>query len=535
MKEAREHNPWLAMTVLSLGLFMTLLDLTIVNIAVPSILSDLHASLDQVLWVLNGYSLFYAVLLITSGRLGDYFGPRNLFALGIVVFTLASAFSGLAQNAGELIVSRGLQGLGAAILAPQSLPIMLSLFPPARRGGVFAIYGVLAGIAVLAGPTLGGWLVTTFGWRWIFYVNLPIGLLTFVLALRFVPDLRIGLRHRLDWLGVLLVTGGLLGVVFGLIEGERYQWGQVAGFVSIPLIIACGVALLAVFLLQQARRQDSEPLVPFAVFADRNFTVMAIVLCAVGFAILGVFLPLTIFFQSVLGLSAVAAGLTVAPQPVAMMLTSGIAGGLSQKVSGKYLLIPGLLLFAAGTAYIAWAAHADASRWTFLPGLIVSGFGMGFVWTPVFSLATRDLRPELAGVASGVINTIQELGTVVASAAVGALLQNRLAVALHDQAVHYSAALPAFAREPFIAGFASAARNGFQVGRGENGASLPHAFAALGNAVFTHAFSDAMRATLPLPIAVILVAAALTLFSRAGGAAAQPEPAAVPEKQPIAV
>ncbi|HEX6489497.1 MAG TPA: DHA2 family efflux MFS transporter permease subunit [Candidatus Dormibacteraeota bacterium] len=524
MTEGRQYNPWLAMAVLSLGLFMTLLDLTIVNIAVPSILTGLNATLDQVLWVLNGYSLFYAVLLITCGRLGDVFGPRNMFATGIVVFTAASMFSGLAQNPAELIISRGLQGLGAAMLAPQSLPIMLSLFPAERRGGVFAIYGVLAGIAVLAGPTLGGWLVTSFGWRWIFYVNLPIGIVTLVLALLWVPDLRVGLRHKLDWLGVLLVTGGLLGVVFGLIEGERYNWGPVAGFVSIPLIIATGVVLLAVFLFQQARRQGSEPLVPFAVFRDRNFTLMALVLCAMGFAILGVFLPTTIFLQSVLGLSAVAAGLTVAPQPIAMMFTSGLAGGLSQRISGKYFLIPGLLLFAAGVAYIAWAAAADAGRWAFLPGLIVSGFGLGFVWTPVFSLATRDLRPELGGVAAGVINTIQELGTVIASAAVGALLQNRLAASLHTQAVHYSSALPPAARDRFVAGFSSAAHTGFQVGAHQTGASLPAQFAAIANAVFTHAFSDAMKATLPLPIGIILLAVVATFFARASKLSASTQP-----------
>ena len=525
MSDTRTYNPWLAMTVLCLGLFITLLDLTIVNIAVPSISTGIHASLDQVLWVLNSYSLFYAVLLITFGRLGDVVGPRNMFAAGIVVFTLASAFSGLAQNPAELILSRGLQGLGAAILAPQGLPIMLSLFPVERRAGVFAIYGVLAGVAVLAGPLLGGWLVTAFGWRSIFYVNLPVGVLTLLLALVWVPDLRVGRMHRLDWVGVLFVSGGLLGIVFGLIEGERYSWGSVVGFVSIPLVLAAGVALVGVFLVQQTRRQGSEPLVPFAVFADHNFTLMALVLGAMGFSMLGVLLPLTIFLQSVLGLSAVAAGLTLAPWPLAMMLTSGIASSLSQKISGKYFLIPGLLLFAAGTAYIAWSAHADASRWTFLPGLVVSGLGLGFVWTPVYSLATRDLRPELGGVASGVINTIQELGAVIASAAVGALLQNRLAAALHDQAIQYSASLPAEARSPFVAAFSTAAKNGLQVGTGQTGTKvglppgLPSPLAAqiqhVATLVFTHGFSDAMRATLPLTVAVVVLAAVAAGFARA--------------------
>ncbi|TMF91016.1 MAG: MFS transporter [Chloroflexi bacterium] len=212
----KTSRPKVALAVLSLGLFMTLLDITIVNIAIPNLTESLGASLDQVLWVLNAYSLLYAVLLITSGRLGDVLGPRNVFAAGVALFTLASLGSGLAQTPGELILARAAQGLGAAILAPQGLPLMLELFPPDRRAGVFAIYGMLAGSAVVAGPTLGGLIVTHFGWRWIFFVNLPVGVLTLALALRFVPDLRSGRLHRFDIPGVLQATAGLLGVVFGL-------------------------------------------------------------------------------------------------------------------------------------------------------------------------------------------------------------------------------------------------------------------------------------------------------------------------------
>ena len=511
--KAFTKNPWAAMSVLVLGLFMTLLDLTIVNIAIPRIVDGLHASLDQVLWVLNAYSLLYAVLLITAARLGDVFGPRRMFAAGVAIFTVASAASGLAQDPTQLIIARAAQGLGAAVLAPQSLPIMLRLFPADRRGGVFAVYGVIAGLAVVAGPTLGGLLVTNFGWRWIFYVNIPVGILTFVLALAVLPHYRTGLRHRFDLVGVLLVTAGLLGLVFGLIEGQRYDWGAVTGGVTIPEIIGAGVAVLAAFFVHQALRQDREPLLPFKVFKDRNFSLMTVVMAGMGFAILGAFLPLTIYLQSVLGLSAIQAGLTIAPQPVAMMIASSIAAPLSQKVNGKYLLIPGLVMFAAGLGYIDWTVQAGADRWALLPGLIVSGLGLGCIWLPLFSLATRDLQPELAGVASGVMNTIQELGTVVASAAVGALLQNQLATDLHSQAVKYSAQLPPTARDGFVAGFSHAVGRGLEVGVSQAGSGL-------GLAVFTHAFVDAMRISMLLPIAVIVVAAIVTFGVRAGRAQA---------------
>ena len=517
MTETRRSSaPWLALAVLALGLFMTLLDLTIVNVAIPSLVDDLRASLDQILWVLNGYSLVYAVLLITSGRLGDIFGPRNMFAAGVVVFTIASAFSGLAHDPTQLILARGAQGFGAAMLAPQGLPIMTSLFPPDRRGGVFAIYGSLAGLAVLLGPVLGGFIVTNFGWRWIFYINLPIGLITFVLALAFIPDLRPGLRHRLDFAGVALASAGLLGVVFGLIEGQRYEWGTVWAGITIPEIIAAGVAVLALFLVIQWRRQDKEPLLPFAVFKDRNYTLMTLVMLAMGFAIVGVFLPMTIYYQSVLGLSAFAAGLAIAPQPLAMILMSGGAAALANRYA-KYILIAGLSLFAIGIAYIAWTAQVASNRWSFVPGLVIAGVGMAGIWTPVFSLATRDLQPRLAGVASGVISTVQELGAVIGSAAIGALLQNQLAADLHSRAASYSAQLPQPVQGPFVAGFSQAAKGGLEIGRGQTGtnvalpagvpAQIAQQIQQVAHAVFTQAFVDAMRPTMALAIAVILVAA----------------------------
>jgi EmrB/QacA subfamily drug resistance transporter len=505
-----------ALAVLVLGLFMTLLDLTIVNIAIPSILDGLHASLDQVLWVLNAYSLLYAVLLITSARLGDIYGPRKLFAIGVVIFTVASGLSALAQDPTQLIISRALQGLGAAVLAPQGLPLMMSLFPADKRGGVFAIYGTASGLAVIAGPTVGGFLVSHFGWRSIFTVNLPIGVITFALALLLIPDLRPGRKHRLDLTGVALATAGLLGVIFGLIEGQRYDWGVVSGFITIPEIIAAGVVLLAAFFYYQWRRQGAEPLLPFEVFKDRNFTLMTFVMASMGFAILGLYLPLTIYLQSVLGLSPIDAGLTIAVQPLVTMFASGVAAGLSQKVNGKYLLMPGLVALAAGSGYIDWAAHAGSGRWDFLPGLIASGLGMGFIWIPVFSIGTRDLPAHLAGVASGVINTIQELGGVIASAAVGAFLQNRLALALHDHAVAASGQLPEPYRASFVNGFSNAGHTGFEVGVGQSGANvqLPAQVQAIAHYVFTHAFVDAMHPTLLLPIAILVLAAVASVFVR---------------------
>ncbi len=521
----RRVRPVGALVVLSLGLFMTLLDLTIVNVAIPRISDGLGAGLDSILWVLNAYSLVYAVLLITSGRLGDIAGPRRLFMIGTAVFTAASLLSALATSPAELILSRAAQGLGAAILAPQGLPILLSIFPREKRAVVFAIFGVLAGLAVLAGPTLGGFLVTRFGWQSIFYVNLPVGVLVIAAAVVLVPDIRPGTRHRLDITGVGLATLGLLGVVYGLIEGQRYQWGTITGVVSIPMVIVAGAVVMALFLLHQARRQDREPLLPFAVFGNRNFSVMTFVLSAMGFTIVAFYLPLTIYLQSVLGLSAIDAGLTIAAQPLTMILLSGVANGIMARVSPKSLLIGGLLGLAAGTGFIALAIHADSGRWSFLPGLILAGAGMAFIWGPVYNLATRDLRPEHAGVASGVINTIQELGAVLGGAVVGAVLQTQLATNLRNGAMARAALLPAPARASFIDGFSHAGRSGLAVGAGQNGvpagalAHLPATVAAqvqqASHDVFATAFVDSMRPTLFIGMAVVLIAAAIACLARA--------------------
>src|SRR6516162_3872281 len=267
-------NPWAVLVVVSLGFFMTLLDLTIVNIAIPNMIDRLNASLDDVLWVLNAYALVLAVLVITAGRLGDLIGQRTMFVAGIAVFTAASAACGFGPTAGWLIGFRAVQGLGAAMLMPQTLAIVTMTFPPERRGAAFGIWGAVAGLATIAGPTLGGLLVTAFDWRWIFFVNLPIGVAVLALTFVIIPDLKPGRRHQLDLLGVALASAALLAICYGLVEGERYNWGTITGFITIPLVIGIGVLLLVAFLLVQRMTQGQEPLVPFALFRDRNYSVV---------------------------------------------------------------------------------------------------------------------------------------------------------------------------------------------------------------------------------------------------------------------
>ena len=396
-------NPWAVLLVVSLGFFMTLLDLTIVNIAIPNLITNLHASLDDVLWVINAYALVLAVLVITAGRLGDLVGPRVMFTSGIAVFTAASAACGLAPSPGWLIAFRAVQGLGAAMLMPQTLTIITNTFPAERRGAAFGIWGAVAGVATIAGPTLGGLLVTVFDWRWIFYVNLPIGVIVLLITPMIIPDLRLGRRHRIDIPGVLLASAGLLAICYGLVEGQKYNWGTITGFISIPLILGLGVALLLAFLLVQKLTQDKEPLVPFALFRDRNYSVVNWVSCVLAIGMMGIFLPLTIYFQSVLGFTALKAGLTMAPASLMSIFVAPVAGRMVDKIGGKYILMTGLTLFGVGMGWLALIAHPTSTWPTFLAPLTVAGFGLGCIFAPMTTVAMRNVDPRMAGAASGVL------------------------------------------------------------------------------------------------------------------------------------
>jgi len=537
-------NPWVALSVLSLGLFMTLLDVTIVNVAIPQLIDSIGASFDEAVWVINAYLLVLGVALITAGRLGDLYGPRNVFLAGIALFTLASAACGLASSPGLLIAARAVQGLGAALLTPQSLSIVLALFAPERRGAAFSVNGITAGVASAAGPTLGGVIVTQWDWRGIFFVNLPVGIVTIVLTLWLVPDVRPGHRHRLDLSGVTVASLGLVAITFALIEGQRYSWGHVWAFVSIPLLLGVGVVLLAAFVVMQRRRQHGprEPLVPFALFADRNYTLMNVVSAALQLGLVGLFLPFTIYLQSVLGLNALQAGLVYVPSSAVSLLLTPVVGRLVDRIGGKLILITGLTAFAAGLGLLDLAAGVRASRWAFVPGILIIGAGTSAIFVPLFTLAMGQVKPQLAGAASGVLQTTRQLGGVLGTAAVGALLQNRLAASLHDQARQRAHELPVGARHDFIASFAHAARGGLDVGAGQTGNSLhaptglPRAAAQhlhqVGVQVFDHGFAAALHPSLLLPVIVLALAALASVTIRPVRPAASQTPPPGQRAQP---
>ncbi|WP_433894038.1 MFS transporter [Streptomyces sp. CA-111067] len=507
-------NPWAILTVLSIGFFMTLLDLTIVNIAIPDMVDHLNASLDQILWITNAYTLALAVLMITSGRLGDLSGKKNLFIYGVGLFTVASLACGLAQDPGQLITFRAIQGVGAAMLLPQTLSLIVDVFPAEKRGVALGVWGIVAGVSGAAGPTVGGLLVTKLDWRWIFFVNIPLGVLCIIGAVMWFPEPKRQVRHRFDVPGVVLSSLALFLLSFGLIEGEKYDWnGWIWATIGAAFVVG------GIFLVYQKGQQDNEPLVPFSLFKDRNFTIMNFIGIAISFGIVGLFLPITVYLQSVLGYSALKAGVVLLPLSVGTFVMAGPAAVLAQKLGGKYVLLTGLLLFGGGLGWIMEVADVGKSWTGLVAPLFIMGMGAGCTFSPMAAEVMRNVPPKLTGAASGVNNALRQVGSVLAGAVVGAVLQGQLASSLKDQAKQRAGDVPASFRPEFLKGFDSAGKH-LEVAGNTSGFKLPSNVPAsaarqiqeASTSVFGHGFIDAMRPTLLVSVGVMALGVISCLF-----------------------
>jgi EmrB/QacA subfamily drug resistance transporter len=506
--------PIVTLAVLALGYFMILVDSTIVSVALPSIAQGLGASLDQALWIFNATSLVYTVLLIAAGRMGDIYGSRRMFLLGLALFTLASGWCGYAQSPLQLIVARLLQGLGGSLLAPQAVAILTTIFPPERRGAAFGIWAALAGVAAIAGPLAGGMIVTGWSWRGVFLVNVPLGVLSFILTLLLVPNVRPSRREALDLGGVGLASLGLFLLVFGLIEGEPYRWGAIWNGLTIPMVMAAGAVVLATFVVWE--RRQAAPLLPVSLLRNRNYMLSNWAAGALMFALVGLFVPVMIYLQSALRMSAMQSGLTVVPLSVATIFTAPLAGRLVDRIGGKYILMTGLLLFGTGMALLAWLAAPTAERATFLIPMVLAGLGLGCVFPPSDTMAMREARSEEAGSAAGLLGMTREFSGVLSTAVVGAVLQNRLVAALREEAASHSGGLLGAHQEAFNAAIAAATEGGIQIGELQDvGLELPAGVAseiapgvqALLGDVFAAAFSTAMRPTLGVSVLILVLGA----------------------------
>jgi EmrB/QacA subfamily drug resistance transporter len=430
MKVASAPKPrsgWPALWALVIGFFMILVDTTIVSVANPAIKADLDPgtpNLDNVVWVTSAYLLAYAVPLLITGRLGDRFGPKYLYLIGLAVFTLASLGCGLSGTLEWLIALRAVQGLGAAMMTPQTMAVITRTFPPNQRGAAMGLWGATSGVAMLVGPLAGGLLVDSLGWEWIFFINIPVGIVGFVLAAILVPKLETH-PHRFDMVGVVLSALALFLIVFGLQEAEHYDWGVIWGPITVWSLIISGVAILGLFIWQQAKTK-SEPLVPLELFRDRNFSIANLTISTVGFTVTAMSLPMMFFYQLALGLSPTDSALLLVPMAIMAGVFSPLAGRLLDRVDPRLLLVPGLLAAAISLGWYALLMVSDVPTWAFLFPSALMGLANAGMWGPLATTATRNLSPRQAGAGSGIYNTTRTIGSVLGSAAIAAVLQSRL-------------------------------------------------------------------------------------------------------------
>ncbi|MGD7705347.1 MFS transporter [Microlunatus sp. Y2014] len=467
-RDPRLDRPWPALWSMVFGFFMILVDTTIVSVAMPKLMEGLRTDINGAIWVTSAYLLAYAVPLLITGRLGDRVGPRTMYVIGLGVFTGASLWCGFADSIEMLIIARVVQGLGAACLTPQTMTTITRLFPGQKRGPAMSVWGATAGIAILVGPLLGGVLTDLLGWEWIFFVNVPVGVVGIGLALRFVPRFPVR-SHSFDWLGVVLSAIAMFLLVFGIQEGETYAWGTItdslviAGVatgipVSVPGLIIAGVGCLTLFLVWQAMNRR-EPLIPLGLFTDRNFSVASVAIAAMGFAMTGIGLPYTLYLQLARGMSPTQAALMLIPMAVMSLAMARPVGRLVGRVDPRFLAMAGFGLTAVSMVIFWLLLHTDTTVWVLLVPATLQGFSTSLVWSPLSMNATYNLPMDRAGAGSGVYNTTRQVGSVLGSAAIAAVMQMRLVSHLGGGAAGSAEAmgpLPEPLREPFAAAMGEA-------------------------------------------------------------------------------
>ncbi|MEU3525520.1 DHA2 family efflux MFS transporter permease subunit [Streptomyces sp. NPDC038707] len=404
--------------VTSVAGFMAALDNLVVSTALPSIRKDLGGALEDLEWTVSAYTLTFAVLLMFGAALGDRFGRRRLFMVGLAVFTGASAAAALAPGIGSLIAARAVQGVGAAVMMPLTLTLLTAAVPAARRGMVYGIWGAVNGLGVASGPLIGGSLTEHVSWHWIFWLNVPLGLAALPLARMRLTESR-GTGARLDVPGTLLASGGLFGLVYGLVRGPADGWTD---SVVLTALTAAGV-LLAGFVGYSSRA--AAPMLPMRLFRSRAFSGINAASLLMFVGMFGSIFLLSQYMQGVLGYSPTEAGLRLLPWTGMPMLVAPVAGFLADRVGGRPVVATGLFLQAAGLGYLALVATADASYAVQLPALILNGVGMALYFAPAAHLVMSSVRPQEQGIASGANNALREVGGALGIAVMSSIFSAR--------------------------------------------------------------------------------------------------------------
>ena len=420
----------IALVIVAMAFVMDLLDNTIVNIAIPSIRADLGASYSTIQWLIAGYALSFATLLITGGRMGDVFGYKKLFLIGVGGFTFASLLSGAAWSSEILIVARLLQGAMAALMVPQVMSLMQVMYKPRERGPIMGIFGALAGVAASLGPVVGGILIhfniAGLEWRPIFLINIPVGIVVIYFAIKYLPEGKSPHPLKLDVIGTFLIMIAMFLLVFPLIQGRELDWPA-----WIFAVMASSIPVLILFGWWQVvkEKRDNSPLIVPALLRVKTFIAGLLVNISFEGAMIGFFLPFTLLLQIGLGYDIIEAALTGIPTAIGISLTMAIVAQKLIPILGRYTIVLGTVVMAAGLGLIFYMLHTSGlstTPWQFIPGLLVTGAGMALIMAPMFSVVLNDVDPKHAGSASGVLNAVQQLGGAIGTALIGVVFFGQL-------------------------------------------------------------------------------------------------------------
>lgn len=442
-----ERRRWLVLAVTVAAQFMVIVDVSVVNVALPAIKHDLHFSQDSLQWVITAYAIMFGGMLLLGGRLADLLGRRRMFMTGVAVFTAGSLLSGLAWSAGTLIATRALQGLGGALLAPAALSIIVTTFSEGReRNQALGVMGAASGCGGAVGVLLGGVLTSDLSWSWIFFVNLPVGVAVLAVSPWLLSESRAALSHRhFDVAGAGSITAGIMLLVYAITRAGQHGWGSAA---SIGLL-AAAAALILTFVAIEAR--SPAPLLPLRIFRARTLSAANAISAMVGAAAFGQFFLLALYLQQVLGYSAVRTGVAFIAITVAIVLFSNLAQSLTTRLGVRPTLTAGLLLTAAGGALYARMPAGGHYFWDVFPGLLVSGIGLAFTFVPVMIAGLTGVQGDDAGVASGLLNTSRQIGGAIGLAAVTTIASTATSHYAHAHAA--LAAGPAAMTHGFQAAF----------------------------------------------------------------------------------
>src|SRR6476469_7216121 len=449
---ATERRKWLALALLSAVQFMVVLDIAIVNVALPSIKIDLGFSQENLQWVISAYALFFGGFLLLGGRAADLLGRRRLVLAGLVLFTLSALLAGLAWSEGSLIAARSFQGLGAAVISPAALSILSTTYTEGRERNIaLGVWGAVGGFGAAAGVLLGGVLTETLSWSWIFFVNVPVGVAAFFLAPRLLDESRDTTVKSFDALGAVLVTGGLVSLVYAITQSGRYGWGSAR---TIGVIVAA-VALLAAFGWWE--RRHAEPLMRFGILRTKTVAGANVGGLILGTATFSLFLMLTLYMQQVLGYSPMKTGVAYLAVAGTAIVWSAVAGQLVTRVGVKPVLVVGMAMLTTGLVFFTQVSADGTYLRDLLPGFLVIGVGIGFSFVPISIAALAGVRPAEAGLASGLINTSQQIGGALGIAALSSIATSRTESAVAGGSVLPDALVHGFSSAFLVGAFFAAA------------------------------------------------------------------------------